>query len=252
MFTGSGIPMRFASQDGTMIDVYQAATQMTDESGQSYPYTIDALLDAATGPEGYYGAFCANMHTDYAASPGSDAIIASAQAHGVPVLSGSQELAWLDGRNGSSFGSLAWDKSTGTMSFTITTAPGADGLQAMLPLRSATGMLLSGIMYNGVPIPFTTQLIKGVQYGFFAASAGSYRATYSPDTTPPSVAARRPPPGPWGSPPPLPTSRPPSTSRSRAARSHSCSRTPAGNTGLLHLRVQHLHQHSHVDSCLRH
>ena len=33
LFTGSGMPMRFANLDGTMIDVYQAATQMTDESG---------------------------------------------------------------------------------------------------------------------------------------------------------------------------------------------------------------------------
>src|SRR6185295_9051616 len=40
MFTGSGMPMRFADLDGTMIDVFQAATQMTDESGQSYPFTV--------------------------------------------------------------------------------------------------------------------------------------------------------------------------------------------------------------------
>ena len=31
MFTGSGMPMRFADLDGTMVDVYQAVTQMTDE-----------------------------------------------------------------------------------------------------------------------------------------------------------------------------------------------------------------------------
>ena len=36
-FTGSGMPMRFADTDGTLIDVYQAATQMTDESGQTLP-----------------------------------------------------------------------------------------------------------------------------------------------------------------------------------------------------------------------
>ena len=34
---GSGMPMRFADLDGTMIDVYQAATQMTDESDQTLP-----------------------------------------------------------------------------------------------------------------------------------------------------------------------------------------------------------------------
>ena len=35
-FTGSGMPMRFADLDGSLIDVYQAATQMTDESGMDY------------------------------------------------------------------------------------------------------------------------------------------------------------------------------------------------------------------------
>ena len=64
MFTGSGIPMRFAKTDGTIIDCYQAATQMTDESGESFPAFCDALLDKALGPEGYYGVFTANMHFD--------------------------------------------------------------------------------------------------------------------------------------------------------------------------------------------
>ena len=67
-----GMPMRFADLDGTVIDVYQGATQMTDESGQTYPFTVDALLDRAIGPEGYYGAFVANMHTDSASSAGRD------------------------------------------------------------------------------------------------------------------------------------------------------------------------------------
>ena len=61
--------MRFADTDGTMIDIYQAMTQMTDESGQAYPFTSDALLDNALGPKGYYGAFNANMHTDSPPSP---------------------------------------------------------------------------------------------------------------------------------------------------------------------------------------
>ena len=121
MFTGSGMPMRFADLDGTMIDVYQAATQMTDESGQTYPFNVDTLLDKALGAEGYYGAFTANMHTDSASHAGSDAIVASAQARGVPVVSARQMLEWLDGRNASSFESLAWNGNT--LSFTSRSAP---------------------------------------------------------------------------------------------------------------------------------
>ena len=67
MFTGSGMPMRFADLDGSLIDVYQAATQMNDESGQTYPLR-STLLDRDSA-RGYYGVFTANMHTDNAASP---------------------------------------------------------------------------------------------------------------------------------------------------------------------------------------
>ena len=110
MFTGSGMPMRFADTDGSLIDVYQSTTQMTDESGQTFPFTINTLLDRALGATGYYGAFNANMHTDAVNSPGADAIVASAKARGVPVVSAQQMLTWLDGRNGSSFGSIAYSR----------------------------------------------------------------------------------------------------------------------------------------------
>jgi hypothetical protein len=36
MFTGSGMPMRFADMDGSLIDVYQMPTQMTDETNMDY------------------------------------------------------------------------------------------------------------------------------------------------------------------------------------------------------------------------
>ena len=61
---GGGFPMRFADLDGTPIDVYQQNTNMDDEAGQAYPATVDALLDNAVGPNGFYGTFGANMHTD--------------------------------------------------------------------------------------------------------------------------------------------------------------------------------------------
>jgi hypothetical protein len=181
MFTGSGMPMRFAKTDGTMVDVYQAATQMTDESGQAFPFTSDQLLDKALGPEGYYGAFVANMHTDKDILPESDAIIASAQARDVPVITSRQLLTWLDGRNQSSFGSIQWVGNE--LSFTINHAPGANGLRAMVPTASASGTL-DAIDKGGVPVVTTTETIKGVEYAFFDAAPGSYTATYADESLP--------------------------------------------------------------------
>ena len=109
----------------------QATSQMTDESGQSYPSTVNTLLDRALGPLGYYGAFVANMHTDLIQSAGSDAIVASAKARQVPVISARQLLEWLDGRNNSAFGSLAWDGAR--LSFTVSVAH--DGGEALMRAR---------------------------------------------------------------------------------------------------------------------
>ena len=184
MFTGSGMPMRFADLDGTLIDNYQLTTQLTDESGINYPNHINQLLDRATGSEGYYGVFCANMHTDANggnSSQGSDAIIAAAQARQVPVISAKQMLTWLDGRNGSSFGSITY--SNGILNFNISIATGANKLQAMLPVQ-AENRTLSGITFNSAPVNFTTELIKGISYAFFDASAGNYAATYQLNAAP--------------------------------------------------------------------
>lgn len=176
-FTGSGIPMRFADLDGTVIDVYQAPTQMTDESGQSYPLTVDALLDKALGAEGYYGAFVANAHTDRLTSPESDAIVTAAQGRGVPIVSGRQMLQWLDERRESTFSSIEW--SGDSLRFTITTAPGARGLQAMLPTMCTRGRLAS-ITRAGSPVAFRTETVKGIEYAVFSASVGRYQASYTP------------------------------------------------------------------------
>ena len=186
-FTGSGMPMRFADLDGTIIDIYQAATQMTDESLQGYPATANVLLDRALGPEGYYGAFTTNMHTD---RPIDDAmaIVNSAKARGVPVVTARQMLNWLDGRNTSAFGSISWNNDT--LSFTISTGQGANNLRAMLPLQTPGGAITS-INYNGAPISFSTETMKGVDYAVFPALAGAYQASATPlppDTEAPTVA----------------------------------------------------------------
>jgi hypothetical protein len=186
MFTGSGFPMRFADVDGSTIDVYQAATQMTDESGQSYPYTVNTLLDRALGAEGYYGTFTANIHTDSATPQLNADVVNSAVARGVPVISAQQLLTWLDGRNTSSFENLAFDGTD--LTFTLTVGTGADGLEAMLPMDGGTGSLTT-LTRDGSPVSLTQREVKGVTYAVFAGTPGAYSATYATDTTPPVISA---------------------------------------------------------------
>jgi hypothetical protein len=174
---GGGFPMRFADLDGTPIDVYQENTAMDDEASQAYPATVDALLDNAIGPNGYYGAFGVNIHTDFPAPNASDeAIVASAQARGVPIISYKQLLDWTDGRNSSTIRSLSW--SGGTMSFATTVGAGANGLQTLLPTAGPTGTL-SALSCAGSPRSYTVQTIKGISYAIFATVTGTCQATYS-------------------------------------------------------------------------
>ena len=175
LFTGSGMPMRYADRNGNAIDVYQATTQLPDETTFNFPADINTLLDNAIGTPGYYAVITTNDHTDYSSSPESDAIVAAAKARGVPVVSALQMLQWLDGRNSSSFGSVSW--SGHTLSFTTSVGTGGRNLQAMLPVGSSAGPL-TNLTLAGVPVSYTTQTIKGIQYAFFSASTGSYQATY--------------------------------------------------------------------------
>ncbi len=177
LFTGSGMPMRFADSIGTLIDCYQAPTQIPDESGLDISNSINTLLDNAIN-KGYYGAFVMNMHTDTAMHIGSDQIITAAMTRQIPVISSKQMLTWLDSRNGTVFEHVAWDNVAKTLSFTVTTV--AHNLQVMVPVNSMDGELIQ-VIENGTPVTFNIQTIKGIQYAFFSASTHDYNyiAVYS-------------------------------------------------------------------------
>jgi hypothetical protein len=174
---GGGFPMRFADLDGTAVDVYQQNTNLTDESLGVFDGAIASLLDKALGPQGYYGAFGVNMHTDDPAPhAGAEAVIEAAQARGVPVISYKQMLDWVDGRNGSSIRDLSW--SAGTLTFSTTVGAGANGLRAMLPVQGPAGTL-TAITHAGSSVAYTVQTIKGIDYAMFPVSTGAYAATYA-------------------------------------------------------------------------
>ena len=107
---------------------------------------------------------------------GSTAIITSALAHQIPVVSAKQMLTWIDGRNNSSFSGISW---TGNiLSFKVTAATGSTNLRAMLPSHSGSNALTL-ITRAGAPINFNLETIKGIEYAFFDASiTGNYTATY--------------------------------------------------------------------------
>jgi hypothetical protein len=118
-----------------------------------------------------------NIHTDsQAPNPSADAIVTSAQSHGVPVISYKQLLDWVDGRNSSTIRAMSWN--AGTFTFVTTVGAGAGGLQTMLPTAGPTGTL-SALTCGGSAKTYTLQTIKGIQYAMFDAVTGTCQATYS-------------------------------------------------------------------------
>ncbi len=186
LMTGSGFPQRFADLDGSMIDTYQAMTQVTDEANDTLPTTtqIHALLDNALGQKAYYGVFTVILHSDYGDHRRLNELVSDAQNRDVPVVSSAQMLDWLDGRNSSSFGNISY--SGGRLDFSISTNAKARGLQAMLPARSATGPL-SQLTRDGQSVSWTKRTVKGVEYVVFDGRAGAYRATYAADASVPDI-----------------------------------------------------------------
>jgi fibronectin type 3 domain-containing protein len=174
--TGSGFPMKFADTDGSVIPVYQENTELTDESGQTYPAAAQVLFDGALGPNGFYGLFTANFHTDNAASPEQDATVTLAKANGVPMISAKQALDWTVARDASSFSNFTWAGKV--LTFNATANANALGLQGMLPVSSTMGTL-TGLSRGGSAVTYTVQTIKGIDYAIFSASTGTYTATYS-------------------------------------------------------------------------
>jgi len=86
-------------------------------------------------------------------------------------------LTWLDGRNDSVFGPMAWNGTT--LDFNVLPAAGANGLQVMIPTQAGT-LHLGTLTLDGAPVSWTTQTIKGVSYAFVTVSPGQYRATFVP------------------------------------------------------------------------
>jgi hypothetical protein len=195
MFTGSGIPMRYAAADGTLIDVYQAATDSADDATATpntvLPAQVKTLIENAKGANGYYGAFTVIVHNDGDPTTGQplndaarQAVVDYAQSQDVSVISERQLLTWLDGRDSSSFGDV--DYGSGALTFTIHKGSGANGLQAMVPFHGADGDL-EALTRDGTPVTYEKKTIKGVEYATFTAvDGGSYRATY-PDNRPPDT-----------------------------------------------------------------
>jgi len=185
-FTGSGLPLRFSDENGGILDVYQATTQLPDETwGQGIDDTFTTLIDRSID-QGYYGFLTANFHPpsygSYQTVAGN--MMAYANSRGVNIWSAEDLLNFLQARNQVRITGTTWN---GTLlTFNVDQLLGGQHLTLMVPAQSG-GDNLTSILLDGNPVTFTTQTIKGYNYALFPAVAGTYQADYADDTTAPAI-----------------------------------------------------------------
>lgn len=172
--TGSGLPMRFSKSNGEIIDVYQQETHLVDEIFFSYPDAIEGLIERATGPEEFYGAFGTHFDFHNGFAP---MVIDIARKLQVPMVSAEQMLAWQDARSHSNFKGVQWDGEA--LLFSISADERTEGLlTGMLPM-DANGRRLTAIKREDAVVDFKTATIKGVEYALFPGAGGNYQASYA-------------------------------------------------------------------------
>lgn len=188
--TGGAMPMRFASYDGPLIDVYQVSSDADYEyfsNGDAMRGALSRMIDGALGPSGFWGVI--GTHYDYTGALNavwqnvllSELASRRSGASGpdhIAMISARQLLDWLDLRNQSGFSDLAFDG--GTLSFAVNVKDGLPnpGLEMMIPV-SANARTLIQMSRDGQPVAIKRRFtVRTVEYAFFDAVPGNYLASY--------------------------------------------------------------------------
>ena len=164
------------STTGAMIDVYQAASQLTDKSGMSVCVPRDRSSTAHSGRREATTApsrrTCTRDFNPFGrARPDTDAIIASAQA---------RKRAGDRGQANASTGSTAATARRSRTSRGPTTScrsawrwgRARTGCRRWSPPARRATRRLATLSRNGTPVTYAVQVVKGVEYAAFVAEPG--------------------------------------------------------------------------------
>ena len=175
-FTGSGLPMKFAAGDGSILDIYGTVTQLPDEQwGPGAMFSnFKLLLDRSLDSE-----VCSyinlNFHTDRWKAwsrPEGLEVIDYANQRQVPIWTVAQTLSFIEGRAATRIDGTKWDESR--ISFRLEVPVSAPDVTLMLPAVHA-GRKLQRISSDGREQAAVFRAFKGMDYVFLTAPAGVHR-----------------------------------------------------------------------------
>jgi hypothetical protein len=196
--TGSGQPMKFIKENGTILPLYQQLTTLIDEqfitanenlTEQEALTLTQQIIDASLN--GNYAALMTQFHVDYYSTvqEWAEGTMAYAQSHNIPMWNADHWLSYTQLRHDAEFTNVAWDQSASKLSFTLASnAASNDSLTTIIPL-TYQGNYIDHVHVDGPIVSYSTQQINGVDVAFVTTTSGNhdfqvyYQAGGSPTST---------------------------------------------------------------------
>lgn len=187
--TGSGLPLRFIDETGTILNVYQQHTHLVDEHlldifaasaslsaeeaiAVSQRLIRDSLrrFPAALGMQCHIDPFQMSGQKAANVARWLEGSLAYAAEHNVPILSAEQWLAFIEARSSAEIGEYVWEGGAGRLSFRIA-LQGAP--EIMLPLYHA-GRRMGQVQVNGSAVAYRERVLGGQRYAAIVVPAGRH------------------------------------------------------------------------------
>ncbi len=179
----TGLPMRFATSKGKVLNIFQANSQVTDEkrgAGAAYRRLLDESLN-----KGKYSWIVANFHPCSwgRRSTEGEKILDYAVSKGIPIWSGGDMSSFLQMRDAAGFQNTKWDGSN--LSFSVKTPVSGKGALTVMVPNAFGDLLLKKIRLGGKDTVFSVHTIAGEKYALFTIGNNirSVKATYAPKPT---------------------------------------------------------------------
>jgi len=190
-FTGSGLPMKFATGKGKVLEIFQHLNNVYDQQynenhdPQGFFNAFRGLLDRSLDDD-IYSYISVKSHNDeyYFSKEPLLKMIEYARSRNVPVWTASDLLDFLKARDNASFRDFKW--SGNDLSFRLVSPVNSKhGLSFMLPAESDTKKI-SEITLNGVKGRIWLRNIRGQEYAFVTVVPGNnYKVSASYKLTSP-------------------------------------------------------------------
>jgi glucose/arabinose dehydrogenase len=197
--TGSGQPMRFVDQNGTIVPVYQQATTLIDEALVTTDFSEHLTAAAATSVSQQiidsslasdYEAVVSQFHVDYFGFSDVNAWATGtmnyARSLGIPMWTAERWLNYTRNRYTSTITNLSWSAATRQLFFSVTVPSGSEAQSITLPQRFG-GFGVTGVTLDGGTATVVQQQISGRPTIFVTAAAGTHALVASYNTPLPTA-----------------------------------------------------------------